>query len=240
MVDQLSGGRLDVGLAPGYRPKEFSVLDVPKRERGTRTDETIELLRLAWQGETFSYAGQHFQFSDVIVTPPPAQQPGPPIWIGGSSLAAARRAARYGLAFMPDSGAGPEVYEAYHSGLPSGVAPRISTNRVLFAAQSTEKAWELCGEYLLYQFNGYRKWFSDAGDDDSHGAALTDPSVLSRDHYFVGTPDEILTSIKTSQQEFGYEELIFWARPPGMPIEASTASLELIARHVLPELQGDR
>jgi probable F420-dependent oxidoreductase len=237
VVDQLSGGRLDVGLAPGYRPKEFSVLDIPKRERGTRTDETIELLRLAWQGETFSYAGRHFQFSDVIVTPPPAQQPGPPIWIGGSSLAAARRAARYGLAFMPDSGAGPEVYEAYHSGLPSGVAPRISTNRVLFAAQSTEKAWEQCGEYLLYQFNGYRKWFSDAGDDDSHGAALTDPSVLSRDHYFVGTPDEILTSIKASQQEFGYEELIFWARPPGMPIEASTASLELIARHVLPALR---
>jgi alkanesulfonate monooxygenase SsuD/methylene tetrahydromethanopterin reductase-like flavin-dependent oxidoreductase (luciferase family) len=237
VVDQLSGARLDVGLAPGYRPKEFSVLDIPKRERGTRTDETIELLRLAWQGETFSYAGRHFQFSDVIVTPPPAQQPGPPIWIGGSSLAAARRAARYGLAFMPDSGAGPEVYEAYHSGLPSGVAPRISTNRVLFAAQSTEKAWEQCGEYLLYQFNGYRKWFSDAGDDDSHGAALTDPSVLSRDHYFVGTPDEILTSIKASQQEFGYEELIFWARPPGMPIEASTASLELIARHVLPALR---
>jgi probable F420-dependent oxidoreductase len=237
VVDQLSGGRLDVGLAPGYRPKEFSVLDVPKRERGARTDETIELLRLAWKGETFSYAGQHFQFSDVVVTPPPAQQPEPPIWIGGSSLAAARRAARYGLAFMPDSGAGPDVYEAYLSGLPAGVAPRISTNRVLFAAESTEKAWELCGEYLLYQFNGYRKWFSDAGDDDSHGAGLTDPSVLSRDHYFVGTPDDIVASIKASQQRFGYEELIFWARPPGMPIEASTASLELIARHVLPELR---
>jgi alkanesulfonate monooxygenase SsuD/methylene tetrahydromethanopterin reductase-like flavin-dependent oxidoreductase (luciferase family) len=138
---------------------------------------------------------------------------------------------------MPDSGAGPEVYEAYHSGLPSGVAPRISTNRVLFAASSTEKAWELCGEYLLCQFNGHRKWFSDAGDDDAHGAALTDPSVLSRSHYYVGTPDDIVTSIKASQQEFGYEELIFWARPPGMPIEASTASLELIARHVLPALR---
>jgi probable F420-dependent oxidoreductase len=234
VVDQLCGGRLDVGLAPGYRPKEFSVLDVPKRERGGRTDETIELLRLAWKGERFSYSGRHFQFTDVIVTPPPAQQPGPPIWIGGSSLAAARRAARYGLAFMPDSGAGADVYEAYLSGLPAGVTPRISTNRVLFAAESTEKAWELCGEHLLYQFNGYRKWFSDAGDDDSHGAALTDPSVLSRDHYFVGTPDDIVALIKASQQRFGFEELIFWARPPGMPMQASTASLELIARHVLP------
>ena len=43
-------------------------------------------------------------------------------------------------------------------------------------------------------------------------------------------------AIQASQERFGYEELIFWARPPGMPIEQSTASLELIARHVLPEL----
>ncbi len=107
VVDQLSGGRLDVGIAPGYRPKEFTVMGVPKRERGGRTDETIELLRLAWTGEPFSYSGRHFEFTDVVVTPPPAQQPGPPIWIGGSSIAAARRAGRYGLAFMPDSGAGP-------------------------------------------------------------------------------------------------------------------------------------
>ncbi len=237
VVDQLSGGRLDVGIAPGYRPKEFTVMDVPKRERGTRTDETIELLRLAWTGEPFSYSGRHFEFSDVVVTPPPAQQPGPPIWIGGSSVAAARRAARYGLAFMPDSGAGPEVYEAYHSGLPSGVAPRVATNRVLFAASTTELAWEQCGEHLLYQFNGYRRWFSDAGDDDSHGAELTDPGVLSPSHYYVGTPDDILASITESQERLGYEELIFWARPPGMPVERSTASLELIARHVLPALR---
>ena len=60
--------------------------------------------------------------------------------------------------------------------------------------------------------------------------------MLSRDHYFVGTPDDILKSIQESQQRFGYEELVFWARPPGMPIEQSTASLELIARHVLPAL----
>ncbi|HET9894147.1 MAG TPA: LLM class flavin-dependent oxidoreductase [Streptosporangiaceae bacterium] len=237
VADQLSGGRLDVGLAVGYRPKEFTVMDVPKRERGTRTDETIELLRLAWRGEPFSYSGRHFSFDDVVVTPPPAQQPAPPIWIGGSSVASARRAARYGLAFMPDSGAGPEVYDAYHQGLPSWATPKIATNRVLFAAPSASSAWDQCGEHLLYQFNGYRRWFSNAGDDDSHGAEVTDHGVLSPSHYFVGTPDDILSSIRESQERLGYEELIFWARPPGMPIEQSTASLELIARHVLPALR---
>jgi len=238
VVDQLCGGRLDVGVAPGYKPGEFATLGVPKSERGSRTDETIEILRLAWRGEPFSYAGRHFRFDDVVVTPPPVQQPGPPVWVGGSSMAAARRAARHDAGFMPDSGAGPDVYDAYRTGLPAGAGPaRVSTNRVLFAADSRQQAWDLCGEYLLYQFNMYRRWFSDAGDDDAHGAELAGPGVLSPEHYFVGTPDDILGAILGSQRRLGYEELVFWARPPGMSAEHSTASLELIAKHVLPALR---
>jgi probable F420-dependent oxidoreductase len=237
VIDQLSGGRLNVGLAPGYKPDEFAVLGVPKSQRGARTDETIEILQLAWQGERFSYAGRHFRFDDVVVAPPPVQAGGPPIWVGGNSLAAARRAARYGTCFMPDSGAGLELYDAYRTQLAPGAGPRVATNRVLFAAASREAAWEACGEHFLYQFNAYRQWFSAAGDDDTHGAELTDPSVLSPEHYFVGTPDDILTAIRGSQQRLGYEELVFWARPPGMPVERATASLELIAKHVLPVLQ---
>jgi len=237
VIDQLCAGRLDVGVAPGYKPEEFTVLGVPKNERGARTDETIEILKLAWRGEPFSYAGRHFTFDDVVVLPPPVQQPGPRLWVGGSSLVSARRAARHGAGFMPDSGAGPDVYGAYRAGLPAEAGPaRVATNRVLFAAQSRDKAWELCGGHLLYQFNMYRRWFSDAGDSDTHGAELTDPAVLSPEHYFVGTPDDILAAIAASQQRLGYEELVFWARPPGMPAAQSTASLELIARHVLPAL----
>ena len=238
VIDQLSGGRLDVGLAPGYKPDEFAVLGVPKTQRGARTDETIEILQRAWRGEPFSYAGRHFRFDDVVVGPPPVQRPGPPIWVGGNSLAAARRAARYGACFMPDSGAGLDLYDAYRAGLaPAAGPPRVATNRVLFAAASRDEAWRICGDHFLYQFNAYRQWFSAAGDDDTHGAALTDPAVLSPEHYFVGTPDDILTAILASQQRLGYEELVFWARPPGLPAEQATASLELIAKHVLPALQ---
>jgi len=239
VLDQLSGGRLDVGLAPGYKPDEFAVLGVPKDERGARTDETIEILQLAWRGERFSYPGKHFSVEDVIVALPPVQEsagrPGPPIWVGGSSLAAARRAARYGTGFMPDSGAGLDVYDAYRAQAVG--QKRVATNRVVFAADSREAAWEICGDHFLYQFNAYRQWFSSAGDDDSHGAELTDPSVLNPEHYYVGTPDDILAAITESQQRLGYEELVFWARPPGMSIQQSTASLELIARHVLPALE---
>ena len=135
---------------------------------------------------------------------------------------------------MPDSGAGKEIYDAYEQNFRGSRAPRLATNRVIFAAETHDRAWELAGESLLYQFNGYRKWFGDAGDADTHGAALTDYRELSTSHYFVGTPDEIIESIFAAESQFGFEELIFWARPPGMPIDVSTTSLELIAREVLP------
>ena len=113
VVDALSGGRLDLGLAPGYRLAEFATMGVPKAERGTRTDEIIELLIAAWTTPRVSYRGRHFQFDDVAVAPKPVQQPHPPLWIGGSTPAAARRAARFGANFMPDSGAPLEVFQQY-------------------------------------------------------------------------------------------------------------------------------
>ena len=71
VVDVLSGGRVELGLAPGYRPFEFDVLGVPRRERGVRTDETVEILRMAWTGESFSYSGRVFDLRDVVVQPVP-------------------------------------------------------------------------------------------------------------------------------------------------------------------------
>lgn len=233
VVDQLSGGRLEVGLAPGYRQEEFSVLGTDRRQRGERTDETIELLKVAWRGERFSYRGRCFHFDDVVVQPPAYQGSGIPLWVGGSSVAAAERAARHSAGFMPDSGATEDVYDWYRSKLGGLQVPAIATNRVLFAAESRELAWERCGRFVLHQFNGYRRWMRDAGDQDAHGADLRSPEQLSREHYFVGTPDDIVEAIQTSRSRFGYDRLIFWARPPGMPIDVSTRSLELIARYVV-------
>ncbi len=88
-------------------------MGVPKSERGSRTDEIIELLIAAWTTPRVDHRGRHFQFDDVAVGPKPVQQPHPPLWIGGSTPAAARRAARFGANFMPDSGAPVEVFQLY-------------------------------------------------------------------------------------------------------------------------------
>jgi probable F420-dependent oxidoreductase len=96
-LDLLSGGRVVFGVGVGGEfPKEFEVAGVPHRERGQRVDEGIAVCRALWGPTPASYEGRHFRFAEVAMEPKPAQAGGPPIWIGGRSDHALRRAARLG------------------------------------------------------------------------------------------------------------------------------------------------
>ncbi len=96
-IDYLSGGRTILGIGVGGEgAKDFEAVEIPIRERGARTDEAIDVLRLLFTGESVSHAGRFFNFSDVHIAPPPLQRPGPPIWVGGRSEAALRRTGRHG------------------------------------------------------------------------------------------------------------------------------------------------
>jgi alkanesulfonate monooxygenase SsuD/methylene tetrahydromethanopterin reductase-like flavin-dependent oxidoreductase (luciferase family) len=242
VVDHLSGGRISLGLAPGYRPKEFDILGVPKKERGSRTSETIELLRLAWSGRRFEFRGRHFCFEDVIVTPRPAQE-SVPIWVGGSSHAAAHRAARFGCHFMSDEGTDPAVVEAYLEarevhGFERQLA-RVSTNRVIYVCEDPEEGWNDVRESFLYVYNGYRRWYAEAGDSAGMGPALDDPDLLPRDLHLVGTPQMVIEEIARQRQHTLFDSLAFWAHPPGLEVAKSTRSIELFARHVAPAFRDD-
>lgn len=95
-VDIISGGRFVFGAGLGWIPKEFKDLGVPFKERASRTDETLSLLKRLWTEPSVTHQGKHFNFRDVIVDPKPIQKPHPPIWIGGASEASINRAIKYG------------------------------------------------------------------------------------------------------------------------------------------------
>jgi probable F420-dependent oxidoreductase len=93
-LDELSGGRVVLGVGAGHVEGEFDVLGIPFHERGKLTDDAIDGIRQAWSGE-FGWPGYGQR-------PRPRQQPGgPPIWVGGSSPAALRRAATKGDGWLP-------------------------------------------------------------------------------------------------------------------------------------------
>lgn len=96
-LDVLSGGRLIFGVGVGgENPKEFEACGVPHNERGARVNEGIEVVRQLWAQTPASFSGRFFKLAGVSIDPKPAQPGGPPIWIGGRSDAALRRAGRLG------------------------------------------------------------------------------------------------------------------------------------------------
>ena len=93
VVDHLADGRLILGLGVGYLDSELKMYGIDRSERGRRLGETIEVLRLAWRGEPFSYEGQRLNLKSALVTPSPTRPEGIPIWLGGYAPSALRRAA---------------------------------------------------------------------------------------------------------------------------------------------------
>lgn len=100
-IDWLSRGRLFPAVGVGVElPREFEASGVPFRERGRRTDEAIEIMRLLWTQDEVTYTGEFYRLDRISVFPKPWQHP-PPIWIGGKSEAATRRAGRLGDGWIP-------------------------------------------------------------------------------------------------------------------------------------------
>ena len=100
-LDLMSGGRLIAGIGAGWNEPEFNALGVPFRERGARTTEYLRLCKACWAPGKVSFAGKFCSFHDMHVNPKPLQQPHPPIWVGGLTGAALRRAATFAAVWQP-------------------------------------------------------------------------------------------------------------------------------------------
>ncbi len=100
-VDRLSGGRFIFGVGAGWARQEFETLGVPFHRRGAITNDYLAAIKACWASDVASHHGPFVSFKDVHTGPRPVQTPYPPIWVGGSSDAALRRAARFGDAWHP-------------------------------------------------------------------------------------------------------------------------------------------
>lgn len=106
-LDQLSGGRLILGLGAGWSSDEFDAVGQTFHERQEKTDEYLRVVKAFWTEEQPSFSGTYYRVAKSIFLPQPVQRPGPAIWIGGNSRRAMRRAAEFGDGWHPTSRIGP-------------------------------------------------------------------------------------------------------------------------------------
>jgi len=106
-IDCLAPGRISIVLGAGYRRAEFSMAGIERSERGALLEECVAVLRSAWTGDSFEWRGR-----EILATPPPVSPGGPELFLGGKTVAGARRAARLRCRFSP-AVAGLDVIGAY-------------------------------------------------------------------------------------------------------------------------------
>ena len=108
-LDQMSGGRVILGVGAGAMTEEFEALGIPMRERGSLTNESIAIMKELWTNHSPEYHSRRWDFADLRFSPKPVQAPHIPIWVGGSSPGALRRTGRVGDGWHP-TGLSPEDY----------------------------------------------------------------------------------------------------------------------------------
>ncbi len=100
-LDVLCDGRVMLTFGIGHAEEEFKALGIPYKDRGRITDEYLAVMQELWTADRPSYDGEWIKFDDIAFEPKPISKPYPPIWIGGNSKAAVRRAAKYGDGWNP-------------------------------------------------------------------------------------------------------------------------------------------
>lgn len=229
VLDLLSGGRLVTVAGIGYRPEEYAQFDVDWKRRGRLQDELLETLLKAWTGEEFEYRGR-----TVRVTPRPFTDPHPLLLVGGSSKAAARRAARLGLPFFPSAHL-PEL-EAYYKerlveyGTEGWTMMPTAETPLLHISVDPDETWARHGGHFLHEARTYASWQSGDIRSAVRSAATSVDELRAEGVYRILTPAECVAQ--------GLDNLVLHPLAGGMPVEEGWRSLRLFTEQVIPALEG--
>ncbi len=125
-LDVLSGGRLTLGVAAGYLRSEFNALGVDYDERNDLVDEAIDVLKRVLADDAVAFEGRHFRSRGTTMRPRPVQRPHPPIWVGGNSKRAIRRAVETAQGWCPFPN-------------PAAASPAVKTPKLETIGELTER-----------------------------------------------------------------------------------------------------
>src|SRR5215213_8089316 len=199
-LDLLSGGRLDFGVGSGYRYNEFAGFCVPMDEANARFDECLGVIVKSWtSNEKFSHRGRYWQFDDIVVEPPTAQQPHPPIWMGAGGESSVRRVAERGYNLLLGQYASPadvgRAIAAYKDAVEASGRRfdplSVGVTRAFFVCNEEEREAALQRRLA----NRVRQLkLATRPDGTVHGGpdrATGDPDTVNRNSAMYGTPDDI-------------------------------------------------
>ena len=205
-LDQMSGGRAVAGVGSGWNEAEYNALGVPFHQRGARTSEYLRIWQACWAPGATTFHGRFFSFDNMHVNPKPLQQPHPPLWIGGSSEASLRRAARFGQVWQPT---------------PTPLPALLSNQNYLKDYCAEVEREEVPRTRMSFRVNFSQVTGSSSGNGDRPTGQ--------------GTAEQVASDITRYRQEAGLEEFQINFNGCGS-LQQLLDSMDLLVEDVLPKV----
>jgi alkanesulfonate monooxygenase SsuD/methylene tetrahydromethanopterin reductase-like flavin-dependent oxidoreductase (luciferase family) len=255
MLDNISGGRLDVGFGRAFLPQEFEAFEIPLDESRARFDEGVEACRRLWSEQDVVWEGRFHRFGPVTLLPRPFQRPHPPILVATamsaeSCIAAGRNG--YGLMMVPsinkvetvqemlteyrkawaDAGHGPEggpVHMSYNCYLAPDPVEAFERGRAYsdYTNAKMADAVSAWSDVRSEAYPGYEKIVERVRNSDFR-------KQWDQHKVLVGTPGEVITKLSAIREWFGEVTISLQVISGNMPVAESQRSMRLFAREVLP------
>jgi alkanesulfonate monooxygenase SsuD/methylene tetrahydromethanopterin reductase-like flavin-dependent oxidoreductase (luciferase family) len=245
-IDLLSGGRLDFGVGKGYRHNEFAGFCVPMAEADARFNESLDVILKAWTSkQRFSHHGKYWRFEDIIVEPPTAQKPHPPMWMGAGNPDSIRQVAERGYNLLLDQFASFETVaeriSIYKDALQRNGREfdplNVGVTRAYFVAKDDAEKEAALERRMEAQRR--LEAISNAPDGTRSKASImtySETREASEESALYGSPDEIAAKLERLRA-LGVEYVLLNG---GGLVGHANESLVRFAREVMPAFAGER
>jgi alkanesulfonate monooxygenase SsuD/methylene tetrahydromethanopterin reductase-like flavin-dependent oxidoreductase (luciferase family) len=232
VLDIISGGRLEIGLAIGYRRREADAFGVDFTRRGRLFDEWLEIVSRLWAGEEVDFAGQFFNLKGAKLMPP-APRGRIPLYIGSFTDKAMERVARYGDGFIGNGDLCDLYVDKLRQQGKDPASARIRTTELfLVAARDPEQALEELAPYFHHVNNSYGAWFNE--DKGVEGLQAMDLDAFKASGILqILTPEDAVATLKAKQERMPLEHVMMMM-PPGLPADRFRHYAQLFADEVIP------
>jgi alkanesulfonate monooxygenase SsuD/methylene tetrahydromethanopterin reductase-like flavin-dependent oxidoreductase (luciferase family) len=237
VLDQLSWGRMELGVGMGYVPEEFRAFGRSVQNRVSLMEEGLEILRQAWGDGPVRIDGKRYRIDGVEVFPKPFQPGGPPLWIAAMKRGGALRAARFGANLLPQ-GTRAEVLDPWRDELvANGRDPadyRVGITRSMLVTDDPERDWPVIRDAERYKMGVYERFFAETPDTYTFGRRDAGPIPQT---WIVGDADHCVAELCRFAGEYGITDVTTAGLPPGVDPELMARNLERIATEVLPRVR---
>jgi alkanesulfonate monooxygenase SsuD/methylene tetrahydromethanopterin reductase-like flavin-dependent oxidoreductase (luciferase family) len=234
-LDLISGGRFDFGIGKGYRHSEFKGFQIAPEEAEARFEEAVAVMTQAFTSrQRFSHRGRFWHFEDIVVEPPPAQQPHPPFWVAAGSAGSIRRAAARGFNLILDQYASTGqiaerigICRAERAACGFGFDPaQVAVARQLYVATDEADKVAALARQAAYTQRTVDVSRAPERKGGSHVLAYADKAGGTEENALFGTPDEICTML-AALQDAGVRYVL-------LTINGGSAQLRRFAREIMP------